>query len=144
MLKDAPELKAALVTPAVKAARKRAVVGRLADEAGFARIIKNFLFLVIDHRRVEHFSEIALAFEAALDERLGRVRAAVKSAAALTPGQQEAVANQLSQVTGKQVRCEFSVEPELIGGVLAQVGSTIYDGSVRGQLENLRHRLIPE
>ena len=85
--------------------------------------------------------EIAGAFEAAVDERLGRVRAGVASAAPLSRANEEALRAELARMTGKQVRCEFQVKPELIGGVSVRIGSTIYDGSARGQLDALAAKL---
>ena len=143
MLGEAPELKNVLLSPAIPVARKRAVITRLGDEAGFSKIIRNLLFVVINHRRVAALPAIADAFEVALDERLGRVRAYVESAAPLSAAEQEALQAQLARRTGKQVRCEFQVKPDLIGGVTARIGSTIYDGSVRGHLDALRQRLTP-
>jgi len=103
--------------------------------------VRNFLFVVIDRRRADLLGEMAAAFEAALDERLGVVRVEVRSAVPLDTGQQAALGQELSKVANKQVRCEFFVDPLLIGGVVARMGSTVYDGSVRTQLETLRERL---
>lgn len=143
MMADSPELKSVLLSPAVPNPKKRAVINRLGDDAGLSRLVRNLLFVVIDKRRVHQIPTIVDAFEVAVDERMGRVRAHVASAAPLNPEQQAALEAQLAKLTGKQVRCEFHVEPDLIGGVTARIGSTVYDGSVRGQLDALRHRLTP-
>jgi len=143
MLLEAPELKYVLTSPAVAVDNKRSVVQRLGDRAGFAGVIRNFLYVVIDHRRVDQIPDLVSAFEAALDERTGVVRAHVASAAPLDSGQQTSVRERLTRLTGKQVHCEYRVEADLIGGLVARIGSTVYDGSVRGQLEVLRQRLIP-
>ena len=79
-----------------------------------------------------------------LDERLGVVRAQVTSARPLDGLQQRELAAKLEQVTGKQVRMEVAIDPSLIGGVIAKVGSTIYDGSVRNQLSAFKSRLIED
>src|ERR1019366_8423656 len=105
------ELENALTTPAVPTSRKRAVVGRIADVLKLSPIARNFLFVLIDHRR------IAL---------LGAINA------------------QLERLTGKRIRMRVAVDPELIGGVVARIGSTVYDGSVRGQLQTLGRRLSTE
>ena len=96
---------------------------------------------MVDRRRTDLLSEITDAFEAAVDERMGLVRAQVTSAAPLTDAQKAEMQSALTQVAGKQVRCEFSVDPDLIGGVVARIGSRVYDGSVRAQLGVLRERL---
>ncbi|HYP04916.1 MAG TPA: ATP synthase F1 subunit delta [Bryobacteraceae bacterium] len=142
MMRDSVELRNVLLSPAVSITKKRAVVGRFAESMGMSRLVRNFLFLVIDRRRTDILEDIADAFELALDERMGIVRAEVKSAAPLTEAQQAELQQQLSRVSGKQVRGEFSIDPELIGGVVARIGSTVYDGSVRTQLQNMRERLV--
>jgi F-type H+-transporting ATPase subunit delta len=81
------------------------------------------------------------AFEVLLDERLGFVRADVLSARDLDEAQQTGLANEISRMTGKKAKLKFSIEPALIAGVVARVGSTVYDGSVRGQLDKLRLKL---
>jgi len=135
------ELRTVLTSPAVAVSRKRAVVSKLCDAMGAHKLIRNFLFVAVDHGRIATVSEIVTAFEAAVDERLGRVRAEVASAAPLNPKGEESLRMELARMTGKQVRCEFQVKPELIGGVNVRIGSTIYDGSVRGQLDALAAKL---
>lgn len=135
------ELRLVLTSPAVAVGRKRAVVSKLCDAMGAHKLIRNFLYVVIDHGRIASLPEIAGAFEAAVDERLGRVRASVISASPLDGQSGETLRAELAQMTGKQVRCEFQVKPELIGGVRIRIGSTIYDGTVRGQLDALAVKL---
>jgi F-type H+-transporting ATPase subunit delta len=137
-----PELRNVLQSPAVPTPRKRAVVARIVDASGFSRIVRNFLYVMIDRRRTDLLGQVAEAFETAIDERLGFVRAKVASAAPLSERRQAEVQQALSEVAGKQVRCDFTVDPSLIGGVVARIGSTVYDGSVRSQLETLRQRLV--
>lgn len=141
LLQGSTDLRNVLLSPAVSPARKRAVAGKLADQAGLHRLMKNFLYVMIDHRRTSQLSEIAASFESVIDERLGRVRAQVSSAADLAAEQRAQIQAELARLTGKQVRCEFLVDPGLLGGVSARIGSTIYDGSVRGQLAALRGRM---
>jgi F-type H+-transporting ATPase subunit delta len=76
-----------------------------------------------------------------MDERLGFVRADVQSARELTPAQQASLEAQLSKLAGRQAKPRYSVDASLLGGVVAKVGSTVYDGSVRGQLDRLRTKL---
>jgi F-type H+-transporting ATPase subunit delta len=89
-------------------------------------------------------SEIQEAFQLHVDERLGVVRAEVSSARPLTSAQRDALGERLVRLTGKQVRMQHSVDESLLGGVRARIGSTIYDGSVRGQLQALRRRLASD
>jgi F-type H+-transporting ATPase subunit delta len=86
-------------------------------------------------------SEIRQAFRSVIDERMGAVEAEVAAARELTDEQRGRVAVELGRLTGKKVRCQFAMAEALIGGMTVRIGSTIYDGSVRGQLEALRRRL---
>jgi F-type H+-transporting ATPase subunit delta len=135
------ELRNALLSPAVQPSRKRAVVARLFEPLDLARPVRNFLFVVIDHRRVGDFSTIVEAFEALLDERLGFVQAKVESAQPLSDTQRADLEREISRVSGKKAKLKFSTDPALVAGVVARIGSTVYDGSVRGQLDRLRTRL---
>lgn len=141
LVRDSADLRNVLLSPAVPPARKRAVVRELGEALRLATPVMNFLFVVIDHRRVGLLGSMAQAFEAVLDEKLGRVRAEIRSAMPLTGEQGEALLAQLRQMTGRQVRPEFITDESLLGGVTARIGSTIYDGSVRGRLEALRAQL---
>jgi F-type H+-transporting ATPase subunit delta len=141
MVSGSPDLRNALLSPAVAPSRKRAVIARLTGPMGITKAVRNFLFVVIDHRRVHEFSSIVDAFEALLDERSGYVRADVSSARELTPPQRADLETQLSRLAGKQAKVRFTTDPALVAGVVARVGSTVYDGSVRGQLERLRTKL---
>lgn len=135
------ELRTALLSPAVSPSRKRDIVEKILAPLGLDRQSRNFLFVVIDHRRVSELPAIVDAFEAMLDDRLGFVRADVLSARNLDGSQQAGLANEISRMTGRKAKLKFSIEPALIAGVVARVGSTVYDGSVRGQLDKLRLKL---
>jgi F-type H+-transporting ATPase subunit delta len=143
-LRSSPELHTALVTPAVAGARKKAVVGRVADALKLSGITRNFLFVLVDHRRIASLGDIIRTFEQVVDERLGFARADISSASELTEPQRKTLTSQLERVTGKRIRPHFAVDGALIGGVVARIGSTVYDGSVRGQLHSLERRLAAE
>jgi F-type H+-transporting ATPase subunit delta len=144
LLNSSPELQNALVTPAVPGNRKKAVVGRFADLLKLSKITRNFLFVLVDHRRITSLSEIIQSFELVVDERLGFARADVASARELREPQRTALNAQLERLTGKRIRMRFQVDESLIGGVVARIGSTVYDGSLRGQLASLDNRLRAE
>ncbi|HUS05970.1 MAG TPA: ATP synthase F1 subunit delta [Bryobacteraceae bacterium] len=141
MVQGASELRNILLSPAVSATRKRSVIARFSQSMPLSTLVRNFLWVLVDHRRIAILGEIKEAFDLILDERLGLVRAQVKSAKTLEEPQKAALQAELSRLTGKQVRCDYSVEPELLGGMTARIGSTIYDGSVRAQLDYLHQRL---
>lgn len=141
-VQESPDLRNVLISPSVSLARKRAVISRIIEVQGAARVVRNFLLVLSDHRRLDALMEVASAFAIAVDERLGFARAAIESAVALHPEQQDALVNRISLLTGKNVRPTYAVNPELVGGVVVNVGSKVYDGSVRGQLATLGRRLI--
>jgi F-type H+-transporting ATPase subunit delta len=136
-----PELRNALASPAVAPSRKRAVLARLIEPLHCSVQVRNFLFVIIDHRRITSLKSIIEAFEKIVDERLGFLRADVASAQALSAEQQARMEVQLSRLAGKKAKLRFTTDPALVAGVVARVGSTVYDGSVRGQLERLRVKL---
>lgn len=142
MIATSDDLRGALLTPAISPSRKRAVILKLTTPLNIHAKIRNFLYVVIDHRRVHEIPSIAEAFEVLLDEYLGFVRADVSSAKDLTGEQQAALEAQLSRMAGKKAKLRFTTDPALLAGVVARVGSKVYDGSVRGQLERLRATLL--
>lgn len=144
LYRQSGELRTILLSPAVPSARKRALIRRITESAGFAPLVRNFLFLVTDHRRLNLLATMREAFEAQLDEQMGLVRVDVLAAQPLTETQKERLKSGLSALTGRRVRAGFSVAHELLGGAVARIGSVTYDGSVRGQLEALRRRMEAE
>jgi len=144
LLAESPDLRAALLTPAVPTSRKRAVLRKFGESLGLAGVVQNFLFVLLDHKRIGLLSEIRESFERLINERLGFIQASVVSAEPLDPAQSQAIQAELTRLTGKQVRPEFAVDGSLLGGVIARVGSTVYDGSIRGQIENLRRQFTKE
>jgi F-type H+-transporting ATPase subunit delta len=143
-LRGSAELRNALVTPAVPASRKKAVIGRIADVLKLSRVTRNFLFVLIDHRRIASLAGIIAQFEEVVDARLGFARAEVTSATPMSDADRSALNTRLERLTGKRIRMRFATDPALIGGVVARIGSTVYDGSVRGQLATLERRLTTE
>jgi F-type H+-transporting ATPase subunit delta len=144
LLESSPELRHVMLSPAVAAAKKRAVMGSFAGQLGLQPKVRNFIYVLIDHRRLAELSAIREAFEMAVDEQLGFARAGITSAQPLSDSQRGLIESQLNRLTGKRVRMQFATDESLIGGVIARIGSTVYDGSVRGQLETLRRRLTTE
>lgn len=135
------ELRAALTSPAVVVAARRRVITSLAERLGLSDLVKRFLFVVCDHGRMPLLSDIRAGIEEQIDERLGRVTAQVGIATNLPEAQREAIRSRLAAVTGKQVRTQFTVDDDLIGGFRAEIGSTLYDASVKGQFDALRRSL---
>jgi F-type H+-transporting ATPase subunit delta len=136
-----PHLRIALDSPAVSPPRKRAVIQRLAKQAPFSGAVTRFLMVLADHRRIPLLDEIREAFQAVIDERSGVVRVEVSSAREMAPQQRDEIVAGFNRLTGKRAVATFSLDPELIGGVLARADGAVYDGSVRGQLEGLKQRM---
>ena len=142
LLSDQPEAGRFLENPAMAGDRRRRMLKEISDALGFDRRLANFVNILADRNRLQILDEIIREYQRLMDERLGIVRAHVTAARALDPAEHRELASKLQEMTGKQVRMEVAVDPSLIGGVIAQVGSTVYDGSVRQQLQAFRNRLI--
>lgn len=141
LMRESAPLRISLESPVVSLPRKRALIDRFAKELGLARTARNFLLVLLDKRRIQSLPEILEAADAQLDERRGLVRADLLSAQPMDEPQQQSLARDLSRIAGKQVKLRFEVDPELIGGIVARLGSTVYDGSVRGRLAQIAKRL---
>ena len=141
LLGESPQLGVLLGSPAVSRANKHAVAQALVERMGASRTLRNFLFVVIDQRRMGLLPEIQQAFEAKLDELQGVARADVISARELSERERKQLRTVLERLSGRRVEANYELDPRLIAGAVVRVGSTIYDGSVRTQLERLRVRL---
>ncbi|HJO39680.1 MAG: ATP synthase F1 subunit delta [Vicinamibacterales bacterium] len=142
LLEAHPALYQVLANPAVPAARKQAAVAAvLAAASRVARPVARLLDLLAARDRIPLTLEVLAAFRARVQERLQIVHAEVTTAVTLTADRRDAVARRLGEATGKQVSIDARVDPSIIGGVVAKIGSTVYDGSVARQLERLREQL---
>jgi F-type H+-transporting ATPase subunit delta len=101
----------------------------------------NFLQVLLQNHRLAELSEVNKRFTQILDERSGMVSAQVTTARPVPQSSQEALRAKLATMTGKSVRLSFATDEDLIGGIVTRIGSTIYDGSVRNQLERVREKL---
>jgi F-type H+-transporting ATPase subunit delta len=138
---ESTELRRVWDSPAILPTQKHAVLDGIAKQIGVVKPIRNFIAVLIDHRRIPMLNDITRKFEAELDAQLGFVEVEISSARTLTPGEKRDIENRVQRMTGKKVRPHYSSNPKLLGGVSVKVGSTIYDGSVRGQLEKMRQEL---
>jgi F-type H+-transporting ATPase subunit delta len=105
------------------------------------RITANFLRVLLSHHRLRYFLEICGRCVRIVNERQGIVFAQVRSAAPLSGGDLIALRESLSRATGKSITVEVRTEPELLGGLIVQIGSVVYDGSIRMQLDEMKRRL---
>jgi F-type H+-transporting ATPase subunit delta len=144
LLREAPQLGTLLSSPAVPRAAKRALAEALVQRLGASRTLRNFLCVVLDHRRTRLLAEIQEALDRQLDERLGVRRAEVSSARDLPEADQARLQAVLASLTGCKIEAEYRLAPELIAGTVVRIGSTIYDGSVRTRIDKLRHQLASQ
>jgi F-type H+-transporting ATPase subunit delta len=134
-------LRDALLRPWVKASTKRAIVLEVAGRLGVSPLTRNFLALVAQRRRLDVLGEILVAYRARVDEAAGRIRARVRSAAPLSDAERATLRERLGRRLGKTVLLDTEVDPTLLGGFVAEVGSRVLDMSVAGQLAALGDRI---
>ena len=136
-----PDLLPAFDNPAVPREAKGKLLADLLQRYPVGRITGNFLHVLLSHHRLRYFHEICGLYVRVINERRGVVRAQVRSASDLSDGELEALRESLARVTGKAVTIEVRTDPDLLGGAIVQIGSTVYDGSIRTQLDEMRRRL---
>lgn len=138
-----PEIFATLSSPALSRTQRLSLVDTVvANAPGILPVVANLMRLLNDRSRLGSLPFIARQFRDMVDSRMGRVRGSVTSAAKLGDAQVAALKKQLEALTQRSVVLETKIDPKLIGGVVAQVGSHMYDGSLRSQLAELGRALI--
>ncbi|MGC2696337.1 MAG: ATP synthase F1 subunit delta [Candidatus Angelobacter sp.] len=141
LIHESRELRNVLANPAVSREQKLKLLDAITKRLGGSKLLRNFLAVLIDHRRIAHIGEVVKQFKEEMDRRIGIAEAQVRSARTLSPAEKKLLEKQLADVTGMTVRATYAEDTALLGGVLVRVGSTIYDGSVHGQLERLREQI---
>jgi F-type H+-transporting ATPase subunit delta len=137
-----PDLKRALTSPRIPVATRRAVLDAVTKQIGMEAPPAKLLSLLADRGRLELFNELLVVYRERLLAHRGIVKGSVVSAAPLAADKVSALERSLSAATGKQVQLETGVDPSLVGGVVARIGSTVYDGSIRTQLRRIKQQLI--
>jgi len=135
------EVNEVLTVPLYPRDVREGVLDRLSAEYNISKIVKSFLRLLLEKRRIGHLPQIVESYKEIVDKRRGRLHARITSAQALDDQTAKKLAQLLSRRFGHEVLLKMEVDPDLIGGIRAQVGSVVIDGSVRGRLENLRASL---
>ncbi len=136
-----PEVRDVLQRPWIKAADRRGIAASIAEKSGSRRLVRDFAGLIAERGRTDHLAEILSAYHAMVDEDLGQARAEVRTAVALALEDKQRLGSRLAELVGKRIILEERVDPGLLGGFVARVGSLILDGSLDGQLERMRERL---
>jgi F-type H+-transporting ATPase subunit delta len=127
--------------PSISSGQKRGVLDGLVARLGASKEVRNFLAVVIDHRRTSDLERIVGQVEQELNDRLGFAEAQITSARALSGTEKKNLEQQIQSMTGKSLRARYAQDVSLLGGAVVRVGSTIYDGSIQGQLKRLREQI---
>ena len=135
------ELREVFASPAVGLPQKMKVLEAVGQKLGLSLVTLNFLRVLLANYRMPLLEEVVQAYRQLAYERLGVVQVTISSASELSEEERESVAARFRQLTGKQVELDFRTEHRLLGGMLAQIGSTVYDGSVEGNLARIREQL---
>lgn len=136
-----PELRGALESPAFAPESRKRVADELAQRLRLSRLVRNTLAFLIDRGRMDQFPAIVEAYHALADEAAGRIRAQVRTAAPLSEARLQELRAALARATGREVQVSEETAPALLGGLVVQIGDTVYDGSLRSQLQTLGERL---
>lgn len=141
LLKENGELLEALQSPVIPLQPKANIVKELARRLSWTSAMRNFLLVVLEKDRIDDFDELRLAYRDILDQRAGIVRAEVTSARELEESDLERVEATVQAITGKKAKLVCGVDRDLIGGLRIQIGSMVYDGTIRSRLQQIRREL---
>ena len=136
------ELRKVLLDPSCSHADKAAILADVAGRLKLSGLLKNFVMVLLENKRLDLIAAINGAYQQLFDEKAGRVKAEVSLPYEPDKTESEEIRKGLEKATGKKVVMDVTVDPGLIGGVVAKVGSLVYDGSVRTQLENIKNNIM--
>ena len=141
LLKENQDLQRVWENPAITAQQKRGVLDAVVKREGYSAPVRNFVAVLIDHRRMHLFDSIIQSVHHELDARMGFAEAQITSFRDLSEPEKRSLESQVEKLTGKKVRARYSRDASILGGAVVRVGSTIYDGSVLGQLQRIREQI---
>src|SRR5689334_8832983 len=141
VLRTSAALQEVFANPTIALDQKRAVLNKLIEMAKPRPTTTNFLKVLLQNQRLTELGEINRKLAQILDERAGMVAAIVTTARAVPQDAQAKLHDKLAMLTGKKVRIDFATDPEIIGGLVTRIGSTVYDGSVRSQLQQIKEKM---
>jgi F-type H+-transporting ATPase subunit delta len=141
LLDESVELRRVWENPAVPADQKRKLLDAIVQRNGIDKPVRNLVAVLMDHRRLPFLSRIVEQLEKELDARLGFAEAQISSARELGDAEKRTLETQIEKATSKKVRASYELDPSLLGGAVVRIGSTIYDGSVKGQLERIKEAI---
>ena len=135
------ELYELFASPIIPQPDKRRVLDAIIERARLSPVMANLLRVMLQHYRLHYINEVYEQFRREMNARRGVVSAEVVTAHEIGPSERETLGKRLEAMTGKQVQLQFKTDPSLIGGVVTRVGSVVYDGSIRTQLQEIKERL---
>jgi F-type H+-transporting ATPase subunit delta len=141
LMKENPDLRRVWENPAIPAQQKHGLLDAIAQSEGISKPVRNLIAVIIDHQRMNFLERIIRQLVKEIDERLGFAEAEVVTARDLGETERRALELQVGKLTGKRVRAQYARDPSLLGGAVVRVGSTIYDGSVLGQLNRIKEAI---
>jgi F-type H+-transporting ATPase subunit delta len=141
LLDQSADLRRVWENPAVPAEQKRKLLDAIVQRDGIDRPVRNLIAVLIDNRRLNFLPRIVEQFEKELDRRMGLADAQISSARELGDAEKHTLEVEIAKLTGKRVRAQYGLDPSLLGGAVVRIGSTIYDGSVKGQLERIKEAI---
>lgn len=144
LLKENRELRGVLASPFYPLDSRKAITKTVVESLGLSKPVVDFIDLLIDRERIDHFPGITKAYETLCDEVAKRLRATLVTAAKIPPELVNEIKGQLESTTGKEVLLSVEEDPSLIGGVLTKIGNTVYDGSLKTQLSKVKENLYKE
>ncbi len=136
-----PELRTFFVNPAIPAAQKIAILDKLNVKLGLQKELRNLLAVLISNDRIAHVSEVAAAWRRILQEQSGIRPAEIVTARELGKDERDALAAEVARLAGAKIDASFKLDKSILGGTVVRIGSTVYDGSVRGRLDRLKEAL---
>jgi len=143
-MQEAGELRDVMLDPAFPRSSRKAVLRDLAERHALPREVSNFLGTLVDNNRVGALPVIAAVFHEEREEAIGVVPAELTTATPLGDEQRRRARAVLEKITGRKVRLDCRVEPDVLGGAVTKIGSKVYDGSLRSHLSELRRRMAQE
>jgi F-type H+-transporting ATPase subunit delta len=143
-MKTNAELREFLLDPAVSTGAKHQLLEKLCSTRGVPDRVKTFLRMIVENARVANLPSIAEVFHLEREAGQGTISATLTAAAPLSPELKNRAAKALERLSGRKINLTVELDPALLGGVVAQVGSTVYDGSLRTQLARLRRTMGEE
>ena len=141
-LLEVPDLMEFMTHPKTPQTSRREALDEIVAGTKAEPLVASFVRLLLEKRRLVLIDEIRGLFHAIADERLGRAQAEITVAQEISKSQQESLQKKLEEISGKQITLTIKIDPEIIGGVVARIGSTVRDGSLRNHLKNIRQTII--